>query len=252
MELPKKRISRWFKLASRVFSRSKPDFLIIGAQKCGTTSLHSILSQHPQLVPPNTKKELQFFERREITFRNKLALKAQFPLMAWKKKCYESSPNTIWIPAAKWRVKKFNPDMKLIVILREPSERALSHFSFHVGKTHSDLEFHPFDLEKKLEDAQGYITRGFYHEQISHWLSEFPVEQFLFIKYEALFSLDFQQQMNNVTSVLNIPEFDFKIEHKNKVMKKASFKSESLKSELKHFYESKNSGIAEITGFDWY
>lgn len=110
---------------------AKVDFLIIGVQKGGTSALHHYLKLHPQLVPPEQTKELQFFlgDDKRVEWYHR-----QFPVMRYGNRlCYESTPDYICgyhflekIARYKFR---YSPRMKLIVLFRNPVERAYSQWN---------------------------------------------------------------------------------------------------------------------------
>ena len=104
-----------------------PDFLGIGAQKAGTTYLYSLLSEHPQVFL-SSPKELHFFS---LHYQKGLAwYQDQFKFAATDKCCGEITPYYMFHPLASKRIRKHLPNVKLIVLLRDPVERALSQF-FH-------------------------------------------------------------------------------------------------------------------------
>ncbi len=118
-------------------SRSQPDFLIIGSQRSGTTSLHAYLKQHPQIIPA-IKKEIYFFDGGldpdEDTYsKGESWYRAHFPKLKSIRKdqqVFEATPLNIFNPLAPQRIAQSIPKVKLIAILRNPTERAISHY-FH-------------------------------------------------------------------------------------------------------------------------
>ncbi len=192
--------------ANRVF----PDFIIIGAQKSGTTSLYSYLSQHPQLVP-SINKEVHFFDGglnpNVDTFdKGEAWYRAHFPLnrnMSNNKKAFESSPLYIFNPFAPQRISKLIPEVKLIAILRNPVERTISHY-FHEKRNdreslpimealQSEEErmrpvFNEQDYKNNIFIHHSYKNRGLYHKQIKRYLNYFPMSNILVINSETLFT----------------------------------------------------------------
>ena len=113
--------------------RALPDFIIIGAQKCGTTTLFDLLEQHP-LLAPSYKKEIHYFDGgldpRIDTFKKGLSwYRGHFPLKSGKL-TFEASPLYLFNSLCAERIKRAVPDVKLIVLLRNPTDRAISHY-FH-------------------------------------------------------------------------------------------------------------------------
>ena len=120
---------------------SRPDFLIIGAQKGGTTSLYDFLMQHPQMLPASAK-EVHYFSYRHA--RGELWYRRRFPsrnrvLQTSKKlrlsvKTGEASPSYLLYPDAAQRAHRFMPRGKFIVLLRNPVDRAYSQYQMNRNK----------------------------------------------------------------------------------------------------------------------
>src|SRR5262249_23883612 len=132
----------------------KPSFLGLGAQKCASTWLHRIVAEHPQVAMP-TVKELDFFSNHYD--RGYRWYESQFPAVDGDMRTGEVSPSyfhDIRVPA---RVRAYAPEMKLIVTLRDPVERALSNHRHEVRAGHidgADLSF-----EAALESNPMYVEQ---------------------------------------------------------------------------------------------
>jgi hypothetical protein len=185
-----------------------PDFLIIGAYKAGTTSLHSYLGQHPQIHMSAVK------ETRYLTWRGQQAVpldplalrafpwpvktlpdyEAQFEgAVASAQLCGETSPCYLAFPRQSIRgIKAVVPEAKLIVVLREPVARAYSSFLGLVRNGREEC----FDFHRTLEYERDGVTRrrdgsprlnmaeSFYFESLSAYFEHFPTEQILVCLYE--------------------------------------------------------------------
>ena len=111
----------------------KIDFFIIGAQKCGTTSLHDYMNQHP-FCTGALRKETLFFTKK---YRGTVTLERLVGHFSFKKlmrnrgKClfFESTPDNVYEEAAPGRIYKYNPKAKLIFLVREPVSRAISEYN---------------------------------------------------------------------------------------------------------------------------
>ena len=133
-----------------------PHFLIIGASRAGTTSLHMYMGEHPDTVPPNDKKELQFF--------NLWFGEDRFPAYSsmWKEHPngmlrYESSSDYLFYPEVPGRVKLWIPECKFLVLLRDPTDRAWSEYwNFWLGLSYpvSFDEFVRLPKEVKYETPE--------------------------------------------------------------------------------------------------
>jgi hypothetical protein len=185
---------------------SKPSFIIIGAQRAGTTAMFRILRQHPQIVAPR-KKELHFFDSMRIRYGDFVTYHEMFPLpheLKPDKLTYEASPSYLYNPDCPERIYRYSPGIRLIVILREPISRAFSAWNMHKGFTRS---INPYlrlfadhrsfeeaikqevgELEKKdwKTDKFSYIKRGMYVEQLERYLQYLSRDSLLIIEHSHL------------------------------------------------------------------
>lgn len=168
-----------------------PDFLIIGAARCGTTSLCENLKGHPQIyLPPSLRPEPHFFLK-EQEYRKGLAYYSSkyFKDVPEDVLAGEKSVSYIYQPYVAERIKTHLPDVKLICMLRNPIDRAYSSYQFTRA---NGLEEMPFDQAIRSEAERianppsqfhaevqpfAYIERGRYHRQLKRYLSAFPREQ---------------------------------------------------------------------------
>ena len=161
--------------------------------------------QHPELELP-ARKELHFFDLNYALGWN--WYQKHFPDTESRQKYTgEASPYYLFHPLAPGRISMHLPNVKLVVLLRNPADRAYSHFMHQKKIKNEPLE--SFEEALELEDARitedanklmqgqigtslahriySYTSRGFYYKQISLWLSYFPKEQMHFIKSEDFF-----------------------------------------------------------------
>ena len=109
---------------------SSPDFLIIGAQRAGTTWLYSVMQNHPSVLSGH-KKEIRYFDRLYKTKSVKW-YEAFFPIFKRKGKVTgEATPDYLFHPLVPERVYRLFPDIKIIALLRNPVDRAYSHYQMH-------------------------------------------------------------------------------------------------------------------------
>lgn len=160
-----------------------PDFLIIGAQKAGTTSLHAWLADHPCVHVPAVK-ELHFFDHRP---HGELSdyLRA-FPDRPDGVLSGEATPYYLFHPLVPDRVRSALPDVRLIVMLRDPVERAISHHNHEtvLGFESLDLRTALASEGTRLTGAEdrlrnlgrcfahqhySYVSRGLYLQQLERW-----------------------------------------------------------------------------------
>ncbi len=182
----------------------KPDFLIIGAQKCGTSSLLYYLSQHPQIAVPD-KKEIHFFDKNYQMgtdwYENQFSRKSEAAKITG-----EATPYYLFHPHVPQRVALHYPEIKIIVLLRNPVDRAYSHFWMIKNRGQENLSTFEAAIEAEAERIEpelakmltnpkyrsmahqhySYLSRGKYFEQLQNWFPYFPIFNFCFIKTENL------------------------------------------------------------------
>ncbi len=182
-------------------ARSLPDFLIIGTQKGGTTSLFRYLSDHPQ-VAPGRKKEIRFFDKR--FHRGVDWYRAHYP-PRWRRHLYratrarrlvtgEATPTYLYWPAAPVRVRAVVPNVRLVALLRDPVARAYSHYHHGVRAGREPRTF-GVAVEEEIEGIErgdppakfAYVARGLYARQLERWWSVFPREQLQILASEDLY-----------------------------------------------------------------
>lgn len=172
-----------------------PNFLCIGAQKCGTTSLCKLLEGHPD-VYVSTPRETRFFVD-EAAFALGLANYELGPFGGWNGQAAvgEKSPDYMMVDETPARVRAvLGGDLRLIVCLRRPSHRAHSHWRHNLMMR---VETLPFEQALEAEAARiagglvetalyGYRHRGLYARRLEPWLASFDRERFLFLKFETM------------------------------------------------------------------
>ena len=187
--------------------RAQPDFLLIGVMKGGTTSLFRYLSQHPDVLPP-FRKEIKYFDCNY--FNGNAWYRAHFPLKKkltdGTKRTGEATPYYIFHPTAHERVASALPQAKIIIVLRNPIERAYSHYQHMVRVGREPLSFEDAisaeperlsgETEKVAADPHyptfmhlqySYLGRGDYLPQIKRWHSVYPRERVLILRSEDLY-----------------------------------------------------------------
>jgi Sulfotransferase domain len=224
---------RWLSRRATARARLRPNFLVVGAQKAGTTSLHRYLAEHPAVLPASVK-EVRYFNR--FYTNGEAWYLAHFPLalrgaavrrrLGVRPAVGESSAVYLFDPRVPARVHTFDPAMKLVVLLRDPVERAYSHYQMEVRWGRETL---PFDEALDREEAElpgliaraladpldtsdvgfprSYVGRGRYAEQLDRWLELFPREQLLVETSDDLLERP-REVMQRVAAHLVIPAHD--------------------------------------------
>ena len=158
-----------------------PNFLILGAQKAGTTSLYHVLRKHPDAYIPETK-EIGFFFQDEQWNKGTEWYSSFFDGWEGQKAVGEATPSYINYPEVPKRIAQTVPDARLIAVLRNPVDRAYSQYMDNRKRLTEPLAF------RDAIERRGYIARGFYHEQIARYLEYFPREQMLILLFDDLVS----------------------------------------------------------------
>jgi hypothetical protein len=187
---------------ARAVARPLPDFLILGAQKAGTTALYAYLRGHPE-IPGPWVKEVSFFDRHYA--RGESWYRAHLPIRGRGKVVGEASPSYLFHPLAPERVARMLPAARLIALLRNPVDRAFSHYQHEVALGREQLSFEEAlahedermdrEVEHMLRDPAyfshpwwnyTYAARGRYAEQLERWYATFPREQLLVLLTDDL------------------------------------------------------------------
>ena len=166
-----------------------PNFLIIGSQKAGTTSLYHILKQHPQIFMPETK-EVNFFFKDDEFARGPEHYGTHFADAENQLALGEASPGYICHPEVPARIHALLPDVKLILTVRNPIKRAVSQYWDNRRHLNEPLTFAQA-LDAYLSDDYqpnqiGYFSRGAYMRYIRRYLEYFPRENLLVLPFEEM------------------------------------------------------------------
>jgi hypothetical protein len=194
--------------------RLLPDYLIIGAQRAGTTSLHRYLIQHPGVRTTLRTKGVHFFDTGYGRGMSWYASRFPTKLTAWyvarrhgvELRTGEASPYYLFHPLVPDRVAEHLPQVKLIALLRDPVQRAYSHYQHEVARGFERLPFEeaidaePARLAGETErmaaeplynsfehQHHSYLARGCYAEQLDRWRARFDDQQLLVLSSERFF-----------------------------------------------------------------
>lgn len=171
-----------------------PEVLIAGAQKSGTTTLHHALRRHPSVFLPDQPQEIHFFDD-DVNYAKGLEWYARFFKHASSSQVVaQTSPRYIYDPAAPARIHKDMPSARLIFILRNPVDRAYSHYALSLRY---GIESLPFDAALQRERERlpvnetyrrffSYIDRGLYASQLERFRKVFPRDQMKVLTTERL------------------------------------------------------------------
>jgi hypothetical protein len=279
-----RRRTAWHYRSATSGARILPSFLIIGAQRAGTTSLFSYLERHPDVAAPaggresvRWNKELNFFNKEYS--RGLAWYRSFFPTSAARRLARrrghdllagEASPSYLFDSVVPGRVAESIPDVRLIVLLRNPIERAYSHYQ-HMRR----LRVEPWSFEKALdleetrlsrtEERPGdppvkrrrrrrrrrhvsYLSRGVYVDQLERWFEHFPSEQLLVLRTDDLLAKPADVYAETL-AFLGVRPWDLKeFVHRNR----ASYApiDPDLRSKLESYFAEPNARLARLLGMD--
>ena len=160
-----------------------PNFLVIGAMKAGTTSLHRYLREHPQVFMPE-EKELHFFVAERRWGRGRSWYEAQFAGAGDAIAVGEASPTYTMYPeftGVPDRIEALLPEARLVYAVRHPIERMRSHYLHEVEKGRERAP-----IGRALLTDPRYLNASRYAMQLEQYLACFPAEQILVITAEQL------------------------------------------------------------------
>src|SRR3954469_21202116 len=175
------------------------DFILAGAQKSGTTALHYFLSKHPHITMGH-QQEMHFFDNDAlfVSEPDYEELHKRYPLLGPSMIAGDCTPSYLYYAPAAERIYKYNPKIKLLILLRNPVDRAFAHWNMQRFRGREPLDF--FDAVREEESRIAgappsearrfaYVDRGFYGRQLARLFKFFPREQVQVLKFE-----DFQKK----------------------------------------------------------
>jgi sulfotransferase family protein len=252
-----------------------PDFVIIGAKKCGTTSLYRLLTQHPHVERAALKEPHYFlthFDEGIEWYRR------CFPPPRWKDGrrsiTGEATPGYLYHPLVPERMAKVVPQAHLIALLRNPVDRAYSDYqqvarkgqeprtfeeaveeAMEVEKTHplpQEDETSEYPQRASFDDAlyYEYLSRGIYVDQLLPWSRFFDDEQMLVLKSEDFFERELDT-LKVVLDFLGLPDWEpeaWEIRKKGKYEQKMD---PVTRKRLEDYFGPHNRRLYEYLGVDF-
>ena len=247
--------------------RGLPHFIIIGGMKCGTTALYNYLGQHPQ-VSTAFRKEIHFFDNQYTRgiewYRRFSPLESE----TWRSVTGEASPYYMFHPSSARRIRKDVPGAKIIALLRDPVDRAFSHYQHTKRKGYETLSFQEAVKQEKeriegeeyrvdnddsysshAHQAYSYVSRGVYWKQLKRYYNHFEKSSILVVKSEDLLFHP-QNTFNEVTDFLGLDSFTL---NNTQPINKANYKRESTQAHdcLREFFKPHNTKLCEMVGRDF-
>jgi len=260
-------------------TRPLPDFLIIGTKRGGTTSLWNYLLEHPGVLPmwpaaENLKSPHYFYWHYDRGLR---WYRSHFPTRLRRSRARrhlghpvvagEASPYYLYDPRVPQRVAEVLPGVRLIVLLRNPVERAFSHYKERVRAGVEELSFEAAlaaepkrlagEVETMLErphhysrphDWYGYRDRGVYHPQLLSWQQCFPATSMLVLRSEDFYT-DPTSTLQEVHRFLQLPERPLR-NPKRWNYEPAHDMLPETRTQLERFYRPHNAALVRLLGRD--
>jgi hypothetical protein len=193
------------------------DVVVGGVQKGGTTALDQTLRGHPAMRMPS-EKEPHWFDIDENFVPEPRDVREYHALWGDKLSaglCCDATPSYLWWPGAVQRIHDYNPEMRWIVLLRDPAERAYSHWNMQRNRGNETLSFadalkaEPERLASGsavVQRRHSYLSRGFYAQQLSTLFARFPRDQVLVLRSDRLRS-EFAATIGEVLDFLGLEPF---------------------------------------------
>ncbi len=239
--------------ASESATGAMPDFLIIGAKKCGTTFLYDLMSRHPY-VEPAAKKELHyfdiFFEEEGIDWYRRC-----FPGPRWKDgRRIITGEATPYLddPRVPRRMAKVLPQARLIALLRNPVQRAYSDYQQARRKGRETRTFEEaIEAEKtQLPTSSKYLSRSTYVDNLLRWSKYFGDEQMLVLKSEDLFERT-QETLERALNFLDLPRWEAEATEKRNKGEHETQMAPATRQRLEEYFGPHNERLYEHLGVDF-
>lgn len=234
----------------------KPDFIGIGAQRSGTTSLYQYLTNHSKIATQK-RKEIYYFAQNYDEGED------------WYEKHFKKNGINfeicsyyIYHPLAPERLHDYAPDMSLFVLLRNPINRAYSQF-WHEKRIGEEFKSITFEEAVELEGLRlngcdpkrgrdyeynhhGYIKRGEYIDQLKRWYEYFPKEQIKVIKSERFFAST-PDVIDELLAWLDIPSEDLSPYYVHYDLDYPEMQN-NIREKLEKHYKLYNESLYEVIG----
>lgn len=293
----KNKTYQYLKISSDLIKRNifkkhtSPDFLIVGAQKAGTSALAFYLSQHPQIQIAE-RKEVNFFNSSDYSKGLKYYEK-QFPIKSFPSKYFEATPGYMYVPQAIKRIYEFDNTLKLIIILREPISRSYSAWNMfrEIHENPTSKDYFIKNYLNKIEDDKArqnfiellinenypnfisyikkecesilngtnilepsFIQKSIYYPQMKNIYKYFDKSQVLILESTELKQKRIET-LNKIATFLNISSFNNLDLNLNSISERHYLKKipEDAEKLLKSFFSKYNEKLFNLIGekYDW-
>jgi hypothetical protein len=238
-----------------------PDFVVIGAMRCGTSKFYDLLTQHPNVERAATK-EVHYFDRSKRFAKGIEWYRQCFPLQkrndGRRSITGEATPNYLPNPLAPERMAQVLPEVRLIALLRNPIDRAYSHYHLLIRRGEKNRRFEEIieeELALLLNEGNGsseyhsLLARGIYVDQLLRWSKYFDDEQILVLKSEDFYKHT-PGTMKLVQNFLDLPYRELDLEqYKTKYSYEPM--DSATRQQLEAYFEPHNQRLYEHLGVDF-
>jgi hypothetical protein len=253
-----------------------PDFVVIGAMRGGTSRFYGLLIKHPH-VKGAASKELHYFDRPGRLDKGVEWYRRCFPPPEWKGGqrtiSGEATPQYLFDPLVPERMAQVVPEARQIVLLRNPVDRAYSHYHLSVRRGHETRSFEKaVEVERaRLDDggeeppglarsadvgrrrSSALLAKGIYVDQLLHWRRFFGEEQMLVLQSEEFYKHT-AETLKLTQDFLGLPYREIKLSPRH-TSRKATYEYEpmdpALRQRLKDFFEPHNRRLYDYLGRDF-
>jgi hypothetical protein len=214
--------------------KRKPNFFIVGTPKSGTTSLFNYLEQHPNIFVPKIK-EPHYFSSAEVEnsyYKIPIINNLEDYLNLYKeasnsKAIGDFSTSYLYNLECAEKIKKFNYEAKIIILLRNPVDRAVSHYlmDYNLGYVKVSLMEILKDPVRNAKHYQQYVSRGFYNDQIKNYFKHYDKSNILIVLSDDFFNnpsniiakifeflevnKTFKPNFGNIYNKYSVPKYNF-------------------------------------------
>ena len=250
--------------------RTLPNFIIIGVKRCGTTTLYEQLSEHPCIEKSahdnlgffnnNFELGVNWYKSHFVTNFKKNQIKKKYGKFA----TYDVTSSYIQKKKTAENIFSVLPSVKLILILRNPSDRAYSEYNQNIVDEDESRSFEELikreihEIKNKGNESMEFsvdkinlVKKGIYIKQILPWLEIFPKKQILIISTEE-FDENTSETYNKIFRFLELPKYEIK---NNKRYRKGNYEKmkEETRQTLNNFYQKYNEELFQKIGknFEW-
>jgi hypothetical protein len=231
-----------------------PDFVVIGAPKCGTTFLYHLLTKHPYVVP-SAFKELHFFD---LLFEEGTE---------WYRQCFlpprlkngrrtitgDGTPSYLFHPHAAQRMSGVIPEAKLIALLRNPVDRTYSAYH-HRARNRDRIKTFEETVEASFDSPnQGFLSHSIYVDHLLRWSEFFPREQMLVLKSEDFFDRP-REILKPILDFLDLPDWEPSASELRDKVNKGGYAQRmdpAIRRRLEEYFEPHNQRLYEYLGVDF-